>query len=584
MAAGGSASFLLVEELFATGNDGFLAALSAFVDPEPLGRFAARWLDDRRPWARQQLLAYLDAPLRAYNHKPLIKRLFKGAETRGDDELVAAFAVGFDRMVRRIRRRGGHWDRALREYVHGLRLSSPRDTLTLVPEVAYTNRRTGERVVQRPAEWRGAQLFTYHTRYYLRRRAWRYFRRLRFARPAAYVPAVAGMLGRYRDDDLAAAEHVLDSWSLMHACFGAHPAVSFTTHRARLAAGASIGTLTPSPAYPELWTDPAAARPVLGLVAAARSRVVRVWATDLLRRDHLPNLAGLPAADLVPLLLSDDEPVQALGAELLERAAGLSTIPFATWVQLLQAKSLPVLETVAALARRHLRPESVTLFEAVTMACSPAAPVALLGLHLLRGKPIATPAERRAISHLADARSTAAAPAITAYALGLLGTAAAYDVEFVLRFFDSLLAETRAAAWAWLTEATPAWDDATVWARLTESPHEDLRLRLIEVLERRRALPGTGPELLATLWTGVLLGISRGGRRKLSALRQIADAVGRHPDRMPQLLPVLAVAIRSVRAPEARAGLAAVVSAVAARPELEPAVRRELPELELAPT
>ncbi|HEX8912506.1 MAG TPA: hypothetical protein VF796_09105 [Humisphaera sp.] len=584
MATGGPASFLLVDELFATGNDGFLAALMAFVDPEPLGRFAARWLDDRRPWARQQLLAYLDAPLRAYNHKPLIKRLFKGAEARGDDEVVAAFAAGFDRMVRRVRRRRGHWDPKLRSYVEEIRLASPRDTLTYLPESSYTNPRTLERVVYRQAEWRGKQLFTYHTRYYLRRRAWRYFRRMRHARPATYVPAVAGMLARYRDDDLAAAEHVLDSWSLVHACFGSHAAVSFTTHRARLAAGASVGGLPPSPASPELWADPAAARPVLGLVAAARSRVVRLWATDLLRRDHLPNLVGLPAADLVPLLLSDDEPVQALGAELLERAAGLSTLPFATWVQLLQAKSVPVLGTVAALARQHLRAEAVTLFEAVTLACSAAAPVALLGLHLLRQKPVATPAERRAVSHLADARSPAAAGEIVAYALGVLGAAGAYDVDFVLRFFDSLLAETRAAAWAWLTEATPGWDDATLWARLTESPHEDLRLRLVEALERRRTLPGTGPAQLAGLWTGVLLGIHRGGRRKLSALRQIADAVARHPDRAADLLPVLAVAIRSVRAPEARAGLAAVVSAVTARPELEPAVRRELPELELAST
>jgi hypothetical protein len=41
------------------------------------------------------------------------------------------------------------------------------------------------------------------------------------------------------------------------------------------------------------------------------------------------------------------------------------------------------------------------------------------------------------------------------------------------------------------------------------------------------------------------------------------------------------VAIRSVRFPEARGGLSAVVRAVDARPELEPLVSRYLPELKL---
>ena len=34
----------------------------------------------------------------------------------------------------------------------------------------------------------GAKLFKHRTRYYLRRRAWRYFRRLGFRDPAAYLP------------------------------------------------------------------------------------------------------------------------------------------------------------------------------------------------------------------------------------------------------------------------------------------------------------------------------------------------------------------------------------------------------------
>jgi hypothetical protein len=82
----------------------------------------------------------------------------------------------------------------------------------------------------------------------------------------------------------------------------------------------------------------------------------------------------------------------------------------------------------------------------------------------------------------------------------------------------------------------------------------------------------------------VLLGIHRGGRHKLIALKQISRAVQEQPGQAESLLPVLAVAIRSVRAPEARAGLAAVVSAVEAKPDVAGLVARYLPELNLNPT
>ncbi len=85
------------------------------------------------------------------------------------------------------------------------------------------------------------------------------------------------------------------------------------------------------------------------------------------------------------------------------------------------------------------------------------------------------------------------------------------------------------------------------------------------------------------MWSSVLLGIHRGGRKKLIALRQISRAAVDDPAQAEVLLPVLAVAIRSVRPPEARAGLAAVVTLVEARPELAEQVALRLPELQLQP-
>jgi hypothetical protein len=86
------------------------------------------------------------------------------------------------------------------------------------------------------------------------------------------------------------------------------------------------------------------------------------------------------------------------------------------------------------------------------------------------------------------------------------------------------------------------------------------------------------------VWTTVLLGVHRGGRAKLAALRQISQAIADQPGRAERLVPVLAVAIRSVRPPEARAGLSAILSAVAARPELEATLAQCIPELRLTPT
>src|SRR3954454_16307683 len=106
MARGGeSGDWLLLEELFARGEPGFVDALRAFDDADALAAFAARWFADRRPEARALLFDYLDRPLNAFRHEGLVKRLFKLTEAAGDDALMARFLVAFDRSVRRARGR-----------------------------------------------------------------------------------------------------------------------------------------------------------------------------------------------------------------------------------------------------------------------------------------------------------------------------------------------------------------------------------------------------------------------------------------------------------------------------------------------
>src|SRR5581483_3443076 len=56
------------------------------------------------------------------------------------------------------------------------------------------------------------RLFSVPTRHYLRRRGWRYFRKLGRQHPERYVPAVSQALLRYTDDDVADGLALLDNW------------------------------------------------------------------------------------------------------------------------------------------------------------------------------------------------------------------------------------------------------------------------------------------------------------------------------------------------------------------------------------
>lgn len=186
-------------------------------------------------------------------------------------------------------------------------------------------------------------------------------------------------------------------------------------------------------------------------------------------------------------------------------------------------------------------------------------------------------------SRVADARSAALAGDLAAHALGILGAPGAYHRDLVTLFFDSLVPEVRKAAWAWLTsrDGAAGYDDALLWVRFLETPFEDQRLRLVSELEKRERAPFAGPGEVAPVWCAVLLGVHRGGREKALAVRQIGRALAEDPGRAAALLPILAVAIRSIRGPEARAGLAALVAAIEAQPALAEAAAAHIPELKL---
>jgi hypothetical protein len=582
-------STLLVDESFAAEDDQFVNRVRGVMAPKYLAALADRWKKDPRPWAQRQIFAYLALPLDRPGHHPLVKRLFKQAEASRDDELMAAFLVAFDRLVRRRRRMRSHFHFQTRQWSQEEVLFTPRDQILASAKGREAiNPRTGERIYL-PGRLRvplHGRLFSYRTRGYLRRRACRYFRRMGFQRPSEYPRAVAEALALYRDADVATGENILDNWSLLNIAFRRSPVLRFTRTRVELADGRSLGELAAAPRFEDLWKQPGSAAVLLKLLKQADSRLVRVWTIQLLKRSHAVTMEAITANELLALLDHADQEVQQFGAGLLETLSGVDSWPITTWLELLQTRSVTALATICQAMSQRVAPERLNLEHCVTMACARATPVARLGLSWLVGRPVTSGQDRATIARLAGAECAAVGAEAATYALSILGSPSEYRMEEVCPFFDSPSAEVRRGAWGWLTPQSPGYDDAALWSRLLEAPYDDVRLRLVEELNKRTRESGGPPALkrqdFSLLWTTVLLNVHRGGRAKLRALRQISEAIARQPDRADRLVPVLAVAIRSVRPPEARAGLAAILTAVSTRPELEPTLARCIPELRLS--
>jgi hypothetical protein len=605
MAAG---SWSLAEELFARGDPAFVDEVRRVHNPERLGDFAAHWYADRRPFARAALLDYLSRPLNAYRHEPLVKRLFKLAEKAGDDEVMGTFLVALDRTIRRARRtvtRYKHETFASREAANAVVLAWANEGFTNPSIHDYGGRvyatatKSEPRVVTpgntkmpRPVKqfWKRNEsipdavrqrlerrhvLFSVPTRRYLRRRAWRYFRQLGKTDPARYVKAASAFLPRYTDADTDSDIHLLDNWGLVHALFDHSHALTCPAKGWQFAEGKSLADLTPAPRFEAAWTaDP---RAVFDVLLAARSRAVRQWAVWMLRKHHGGWLTSQPVDVLLQLADHADPDLAAFGFDLLERAPDLSTVPVDQWFIRLDGDDLEKLQRLSSLLTRRLDPNRVTLADAIRLAAYRSKPVAGFGLALLRQKTF-TEADAATLLTLVQAESETVRPAVVDWLRETLEGFGPVRGKWVLEFLDSKHADVRAAGWRWLNES-PLRDDPSLWHYLVESPYDDVRGPLVADLDRRAA--GADPDAVRLLWATVLTNVARGGRHKPGVVGQIVARLATHPAEADRLLPVLAVAVRSVRGPEFRVGLAGVVRLVETRPDLRPAIRERFPELEM---
>lgn len=560
---------LLAEEQLSAAADAFLETIRGMKEPKALAGLADKWKNDPRPWAREVMQRYFELPFDKPGHQVVVKRLFKAAEARGDDAVMARCMVAFDRLIRRVRGKHLDWDRVARVITQSEVLQTPRNVLSKTMSKHLT-----------PKKLEKFRLFKYRTRYYLQRRVWRYFRKLGFNDGPRYLAALTPGLVAFQDADLAAGENLLDSWSLMHALHGESQVVEFSGLRAMLKEGSSLADLRPAPAFSQHWRTPAGVMVALELLASAQSRLVRLWALAWHQELAKTVTASLPADLLLRMVGHADEEVQSYGARLLSECSEAANWPLETWLRLLKCENPNVAQLLCDALLKHVHDERITLAQRVEIALAKATPIARLGLRLLEKTPPGDAAGRGIIAGLWRAQCLGVGGDIARWALAQLGAPEVYQMPVVCRFFDSANAGIREGAWTWMVqENSTGWTDAALWSRLAETPYPDLRGRMIDALALRAGKPPVGADDLAPVWTSVLLDVHRGGRQKLKALRQIADTLSTTADE--KLLPVLVAAVRSIRGPEARAALAAVMTLLSRRPELESAIASALPELVL---
>ncbi len=538
-------STLLVDEWFERGDDRFLGELLAVTAAGKLAALAAKWYGDTRPWARRMLLAYIDDGCDRLEHKGLVKRLFKLAEQTADDEAMAHFLVAFD----------GFGSRLLVEV--------RRDKMMLNdPAVPERLTRHGQKLVH--------PRFSRATRRYLARRAYRYFRRIGHRDLARYSRGLHVALPLYRDESLATAARLLDAWGLVHALYGRSEVIHRGTHGITLAG--NLAALAPAPQFPDAWKGFAE---LVETLVAARSRTVRNWTLAWLRAHHAAALATLPFARVKQLVLSPHEELQQLGGELLGKLRGLEILPISEWLELLAIDNLDVVELVCAVVAKHVTPTRLTLEQCIALACAKTAPVARLGLAWARDHKVTTAADLAAIARLVKAGVATVRAEGTAWATATLTTHPLATPEHLRDLCDAPHADAREAALAIAAGdklATPA-----LWYALTESPYDDVRA--VVVKHARRWRDEAPPATLRHVWSTAMLNVHRGSTVKRQVPRAIAERIAAHPAEARELLPILAIALRSVRPAERATAIAALVRATHADAALRTLAHELIPEL-----
>jgi hypothetical protein len=564
---------MILEELLDAGDPRFWDELLKAREPAPKHRhgqdrrkplprskltgFADKWVKHPSDFARRMLLRYVDDGCDRLGQRPLVRRILALAEEREDRELLAHLVVAFDRLI--VLRKQNR-------YRYDVRQMLP--TLVRVVPSARDMRRRGERPPYPLA-------FTGRTRQYLRRRALRPFRMVGYRDNGQFIAGALEVLSLYEDRHLDTPEKLIASYSLLRLLHANSDVLTTDGRRIAVRMGKQLAELSPAPMHPDAWAQ--SFDVVYGALPRMRALFVRRQVALLLERTHAEALTALDLLAIRPLLRSQYADLAALGARLLARSKGGESLPVKEWLALAEIDDPTALAAVAERMAKVVLPARVTIAEAARLAISKHGGIAELGTSILTAKAITRPED------LAEAMRAVSAPSGTARSaiVGWLTTKIVdpkLGTALHLRdLLDARYVDARAAGLALLGSEARFADDTTLWAALSESPYDDARTFLLKHLDVRAALLPAAS--LSHLWATTLLAVHRGSRAKQGALRAIGDRIAREPVLAEGLLPLLALALRSVRETERRGALASLVRAAARAPSLRVSLATLVPEL-----